>query len=80
MASSEGTVDMISKKNQVLMYFQAINLRSSTRRKVCGSRYATKKVKMISIAKKALTILSVIASPLIGDLRNPNSNGDTHAV
>lgn len=71
---------MRSKINQLRRYLQAIFFRLSTRRKVCESRYATKKVKIISMAKRALTMLSVMARPLIGFGKNPNSNGDTHAV
>lgn len=79
-ASSAGIVEMTSKANQDLVYFQAICFGSSTSRYVVLSRYATKKVRTISIAKNPLTTLSVIASGPSGFLRNPNSNGDTQAV
>lgn len=41
---------------------------------------ATKKVRIMSIAKNPLTILSEIERGSSGFLRNPNSNGDTQAV
>jgi hypothetical protein len=37
-------------------------------------------VRIISIAKNPLTILSETESGFSGFLRNPNSNGDTQAV
>jgi hypothetical protein len=37
-------------------------------------------VRIISIAKNPLTILSETESGFCGFLRNPNSNGDTQAV
>ena len=80
LANSEGIVDITSKSNHVLAYLHAIWFGLSTRRYVALSRYATKNVKMISIAKNPLTTLSVIERAIEGSSRNPNSNGETHAV
>lgn len=79
-ASSEGIVEMMSKANHELAYFHAIFLGASTNRYVVLSKYATKKVRMISTAKNPLTTLSVMERGPFGFFRNPNSNGDTQAV
>lgn len=80
LASSEGIVDMTSNANQVLAYLQAICFGLSIIRYVVLSRYATKKVSTISMAKNPFTTLSAIDSGPSGFLRKPNSKGDTHAV
>lgn len=57
----------------------AIFLWSSIRRYDLRSTYATKKVRMISMAKKPLTTLSMMKSVSGLYFRNPNSNGQNQA-
>lgn len=79
-ASSEGMIEMTSKTNQVLRYFEAMAFLSSTIRNVDLSMKATKKVRNMSIAKRPLTTLSMIERNPTGSSSKPNSNGETHAV
>jgi hypothetical protein len=77
--AEKGTVEQTSKRNHVQIYLLAMLLRLSTSKYVLLSRYATKKVIIMSIARKLSTMRSATNNPPLGSSINPNSNSETHA-
>ena len=69
----KGKNDIKSRKNQLLRYFLAICLRSSTRTSFLF-KYARLKLKIISIPNKKVTIYSEMVKNSAGSSMKDNSN------